>query len=71
MSTFCIVAFDDEKTCSVIPSKWLIDANTCYWPTSKNVSALIENGADPGGANWTYSECRVLMTASKYSFNMT
>lgn len=52
---FSVVLFLDEKKFSVVPSNWLSDEGTCFWPgaKTKNRSALIEDHSSLPGAGWT------------------
>jgi len=63
---FSIVAFPATKECEAVPSGWLEEDGSCWWPpykSLKHVEEVIKQNEVPDTRTWTMSKGRVLGTA--------
>lgn len=37
----------------IVPKKWLLSSNKCYWPTHKNVEELARKNTCPDEKSWS------------------
>lgn len=70
MAGYAVVAFDEDKEVSVVPSIWLTDGGTkCYWPPFRDTSKLskaIKAQYSPAD-KWSQHAARVLSRHGKFS----
>ena len=70
---FAIVSFlNEDDAVAVVPEKWLIDNELCYWPsyTSQQRNDKAAKECELSNENWPKHPMGVLGTKDKYIYNL-
>ena len=71
---FAIISFlNEDNPVAVVPEKWLIDNELCYWPsyTSQQRNDKAAKECELPNENWSKHPLRVLGTKGNYIFTIS
>lgn len=67
MPGYAVVAFDEGREVSAVPSNWLFDGeNKCYWPPYRD-SQWLPQAIKQGQDNWSKYTARGLSKCGSFS----
>lgn len=56
---YAVVCFTKGDMYSEIPTSWLINEESGYWPKTLNARKLMRKGVEPDKDNWEVHELRI------------
>lgn len=65
---YVVVKFIEDGTFSEIPTAWLKNETTCWWPRQKNLSNLIAKSVTPDEESWSTFQILIVKYCCKWNY---